>query len=343
MFETDCFMFKLDIWQNLYCFSFKILYNIFSDAILGGLVYMVPNNENIYINEIFSKSIYKELSLLNLFISNYAFDADIIWCRVAFNKNEQWNQAKHSHSFYELHLCLSGCAKFEDKEHNPLIINPGQFILMPPKQSHKLCEVSEDFSKLVFGFTLKLKDSDEYNFLKSSFANIPMMVFTASKTMLEIPQKILDDIAMHNKGFKLMITEFLTTLIIEIARIIDTYVNPVGTRIEYKNKDKRLDQLILYMRDNLNRNLTVGDFAAQSNMSSKQLNRIMLENYNMSVSDFFKKEKIEKAKDLLVHTELSMSQIAHELGFGDEFSMSKTFKRIEGMTPAKYRSSYFLK
>ena len=89
--------------------------------------------------------------------------------------------------------------------------------------------------------------------------------------------------------------------------------------------------------------LTVEDFAAQSNMSSKQLNRIMFENYNMSVAEFFKNERIEKAKDLLTHTELSMSQIAHKIGFSDEFSMSKIFKRLEGMTPAKYRSSYFLK
>lgn len=294
-----------------------------------------------YINENVSRSVCKKFSRLNLSISNYAFDSNVIWCRVAFNKSEIWNQAKHSHSFYELHLCLSGSAVFEDKNKNILTITPGEFIFLPPKQSHKLCQVSDDFSKLVFGFVLKLKESDEYSFLKESFENFPIKVFKASQTMLEAPQKILDDIEKHDKCFKLMASEVLSTVIIEIARIINP--SNKNTDIKYENKDKRLDALILYMRDNLSRHLTVEDFAAQSNMSSKQLNRIMFENYNMSVAEFFKKERIEKAKELLTHTELSMSQIAHKVGFSDEFSMGKIFKRLEGMTPARYRSSYFLK
>ena len=339
MFKIDLFMFISDICEILYCYFKRIMYNILTDIIIG-VICLISNEEISYIDKNVSNSICKKLSRLNLSISNYAFDANIIWFRVAFNKSEIWNQAKHSHSFYELHLCLSGYAIFEDREHNTLFLNPGDFILLPPKQSHKLCGVSDDFSKLVFGFALKIKKSDEYEFLQSSFEKIPIKVFQASQTMLEIPQKILDDIAMYDRGYKLMVSEMLATLIIEIARIIN---NHNISSIKYENKDKRLDNLILYMRDNLHRNLTVEDFAAQSNMSSKQLNRIMFENYNMSVAEFFKKERIEKAKDLLTHTELSMSQIAHKIGFSDEFSMSKIFKRLEGMTPAKYRSSYFLK
>lgn len=302
---------------------------------------MPQNNKISYIDESIPTSVCKEFSRLNISISNYAFDSNIIWCRIAFNNREIWNTAKHSHSFYELHLCLSGEAVFEAGNNNLLTINPGEFIFLPPKQSHKLCQVSDDFSKFVFGFVLKLKESDEYSFLKESFNNIPIGVFKASQTMLEAPQRILNDIAQHNNGFKLMSSMFLSSVIIEIARIINpSYKN---TNIKYENKDKRLDALILYMRDNLQQHLTVEDFAAQSNMSSKQLNRIMFENYNMSVSEFFKKERIEKAKDLITHTELSMGQIAQKVGFSDEFSMGKIFKRIEGMTPARYRSSYFLK
>lgn len=294
-----------------------------------------------FINDSVSRALCKELSRMNLSISNYAFESNVIWCRVAFNKSEIWNTAKHSHSFYELHLCLSGYAEFEDKNQNSLKIHPGEFIFWPPKQSHRLCSVSDNFAKLVFGFALKFNQSDEYAFFKEAFENIPIRVFKASNTMLQIPQRILDDIERHEKGFKLMVSEILSTLIIEIARII----NPSGknTDITYENKDKRLDTLILYMRDNLQQHLTVEDFAAQSNMSSKQLNRIMLENYNMSVADFFKKERIEKAKELLTRTELSMGQIAHKVGLSDEFSFGKLFKRLEGMTPARYRSSYFLK
>lgn len=302
---------------------------------------MGPTTDKIYIRQDISKTVCKKFSRLNISISNYAFNANVIWCRVAFSKYESWNFARHSHSFYELHLCLSGNAQFENKKHEILNLHSGEFIIFPPGETHKFCGASDDFSKLVFGFALKINDSDEYTFLKPAFDKFPIKVYKASDTMLEAPKKILNDIEHQHLGFKLMTTQLLTTVIIDTARIIHPFEQI--SSIKYENKDKRLDSLILYMRDNLHRHLTIEDFAAVSSMSSKQLDRLMKENYNMSVAEFFKKEKIEKAKDLLIHTELSISQIAQKIGYSDEFSMSKTFKRIEGLTPAKYRSSYFLK
>ena len=49
--------------------------------------------------------------------------------------------------------------------------------------------------------------------------------------------------------------------------------------------------------------------------------------------------KIERAKDLLIENELSVSEIAHELGFEDVHYFSRAFKKWTGMTPAQYRES----
>lgn len=283
----------------------------------------------------------KELSRLDISISNYAFESKSIWCRIAFNANETWNQAKHSHSFYELHLCLNGGASFRTKDDNILTINPGKFILFPPKCSHQLIDVTDDFSKLVFGFTLELKESEEYASLKSSFNNVPIKVFSASDELIQTPAKIIKIIKNHPKCYKLLISELLSLTIIDVGNTINPQSE--STAIKYIDKDTRLDSLILYMQDNLSRTLTTEDLASQANLSSKQLNRLMQQTYGMTVSDYFKKERIKKARYLLTHTELSMEQIAHKIGFSDEFSMAKAFKRIEGMSPSKYRSSFFLK
>ena len=288
-----------------------------------------------------SKPFCKELSRLDISISNYAFDSKVIWCRVAFNNNETLNQAQHSHSFYELHLCLSGSASFRTKSNDILTITSGEFVLFPPKQSHQLIDVTEDFSKLVFGFTLELKESEEYIYLKSSFDNITQKVFVASQELKEMPSKILNIIKRRPKCYKLLISNILAMIIVECGNCINPYNE--ATAIRYIDKDRRLESLILYMQDNLSRTLTTEDLATQANLSSKQLNRLMQQTYGMTVSDYFKKERIKKARYLLTHTELSMEQIAHKIGFSDEFSMAKAFKRIEGMSPSKYRSSFFLK
>ena len=154
-------------------------------------------------------------------------------------------------------------------------------------------------------------------------------------------RNILEEIKMRRKGFKFTICELLSLLIIESARVI----NPKKKEdvLKYSSKDTKLDSIILYMRNNIHANLTADEIAAVANMSSKQLNRIMLENYNMSISTFFKREKISKAKEMLEKTDMSIRQIAEAVGFSDEFSFSKSFKKIEGNTPASYRSAYYQK
>ena len=276
--------------------------------------------DNRYIDLSISQAVLKELARLQLKISNYAFESQIIWCRVALNKFEVWNKAEHHHSFYELHLCCSGTATFEVQKDSEITIKAGDFVIFSPSTRHKLLYYSDDFSKLVLGFTLDVKESDELKFITDSYSDIKNKAYMASDRMLSVPTDILEEIKMRRKGFKFTICELLSLLIIESARVI-----------------------ILYMKNNIHANLTADEIAAVANMSSKQLNRIMLENYNLSISAFFKREKISKAKEMLEKTDMSIRQIAEAVGFSDEFSFGKSFKRTEGNTPAGYRSAYFQK
>lgn len=278
----------------------------------------------------------KELAQLELTISNYAFEADVLWCR--FARNERWNVAIHNHSFYELHFCLSGFAKFCNNKNEVLSLQPGSFVIFQAGQEHRLSFSSENFEKLVFAFHLTLKPSEDLPFFESAYNNISFNVFEASDKMIRYTQKLCEESNSDSPAYKLSVTNLLSELILEIARIITPQHH--SRKILYKNKDNRLDTLVLFIRDNLSHHLTSEDFAAESNMSIKQLNRLMEATYHMSVSDFFRKERIEKAKQLLIDTTYTIAQIAQEVGFSDEFSFSKTFKRMTGVPPGFFRTSF---
>ena len=49
---------------------------------------------------------------------------------------------------------------------------------------------------------------------------------------------------------------------------------------------------------------------------------------------------IEKAKEILTTTNLSISQIAYQLGFEYPQSFSKLFKAKSGVSPLEYRKSF---
>ncbi|GMQ57511.1 hypothetical protein AN1V17_19060 [Vallitalea sediminicola] len=50
--------------------------------------------------------------------------------------------------------------------------------------------------------------------------------------------------------------------------------------------------------------------------------------------------KIEKAKDLLVSTKMTINQIAEEVGYNNVTSFIRRFKQLIGTTPGRYRKDY---
>lgn len=49
--------------------------------------------------------------------------------------------------------------------------------------------------------------------------------------------------------------------------------------------------------------------------------------------------RVERAKELLLSTDLTYEQITDELSFGTQQYFSRVFKKKTGMTPSAFRSS----
>jgi transcriptional regulator GlxA family with amidase domain len=58
--------------------------------------------------------------------------------------------------------------------------------------------------------------------------------------------------------------------------------------------------------------------------------------------DYLQQTRIEAARQLLEHTDLSMVEIMCHVGYGDMKSFRNLFLRITGLTPKAYREKYAL-
>lgn len=59
-----------------------------------------------------------------------------------------------------------------------------------------------------------------------------------------------------------------------------------------------------------------------------------------SINTFQQNIKIERIKELLEYDELSIGQIAEDLGFGNAAYLSTAFKKHTGITPSQYRRQH---
>ena len=107
----------------------------------------------------------KELSRLNLSFSVENIALKTYWCRTAIKEVKTFMNKQHSHSFFEIHLCIKGSAEFIF-DNEKVLLREGEFIFIPKKMSHQIVKISEDFVKLVWGFNAKSekdKTDADYN------------------------------------------------------------------------------------------------------------------------------------------------------------------------------------
>lgn len=85
-------------------------------------------------------------------------------------------------------------------------------------------------------------------------------------------------------------------------------------------------------------------FSIQKFLSKKilkdysSLSKLFSEVEGVTIEQFFILQKIEKAKEWLTYNELSLSQIALNLGYSSTQHLSSQFKKVTGMTPTAFKS-----
>ncbi len=95
---------------------------------------------------------------------------------------------------------------------------------------------------------------------------------------------------------------------------------------------------IVHLNEHYAENVTVEQLARISHYSEAQFRRLFHALTHMAPSDYITNVRINAAKTLLRTTDRRISDIATETGFFDHAHFIRTFKRLTGTTPAKYRS-----
>lgn len=83
--------------------------------------------------------------------------------------------------------------------------------------------------------------------------------------------------------------------------------------------------------------LTLVDVAGLSGLSPSYFSSLFKRAMGIHYQEYLSRVRIEEAKYLLSATDYPLSQIAVSVGYSDQSSFSKAFKRVTGLTPNQYR------
>ncbi|GBG08597.1 AraC family transcriptional regulator [Paenibacillus agaridevorans] len=105
--------------------------------------------------------------------------------------------------------------------------------------------------------------------------------------------------------------------------------------------DPRISRLCNYMQMNLEKKLALPDLAAYLFISESHLRLLFRKTMGISPSEYLRQLRLQRAKDLLVNTTYSLSEIAELSGFQTLNHFSRMFKSNESIPATEYRKRYY--
>ena len=93
-----------------------------------------------------------------------------------------------------------------------------------------------------------------------------------------------------------------------------------------------------YINDNLDRPIKLKEIAELLNLSQFYFSHMFKQSFGVAPYRYVIQQRIERAKKLIRHSKLPLTNIAYECGFSSQSQMTQHFRQIVGVTPKVYRT-----
>jgi len=190
-------------------------------------------------------------------------------------------------------------------------------------------------------------------------ANIPYSGVSLSNGKFEcivIDFHCIDGMALDQLNLPHVMTvtdsKYFEALFFEILHVwrsncsyTDLQVNSLIYKLVYKltveindTSNKKTPLILEYINENLHeKSLSVSGICQAFFISESTLMRNIKKMTGISTSEYIKLQRLEKAKDYLLHSEKSIKEIAAECGFTTQYYFSNSFKKKYGCSPINYQ------
>ncbi len=248
----------------------------------------------------------------------------------------------HWHSDIELLLIIEGSVilntaqqKYELKKDDLFLVNRNEI--------HSLARTKENNTILALQFTPKFCNSYFPTLQRIKFVDRHLKSDGYPDLWKEI-RKYLTDIVMDyykkDNGYQLKLMSNLNMIVFRLLSDIG-YEEIDEDKIFSEEKSlTRLNRIINYIQENYMNKISLKDLATKENLDMYYLSHFIKKKLGVSFQEYVNKVRLEKAVDLIVHTNKKHLDICIECGFSDYRYLSKLFFKEYGCKPFSYKIEY---
>jgi AraC-like DNA-binding protein len=265
-------------------------------------------------------------------------------------RNPQSAFPLHIHDFHEIALVFFGRAT-HFTAHEAYEIQGGDIINIKPGQAHGFKNIREltlmnilvnpvFFEENYFGiqnlpaYHILFDNEPEAGSAVSSFSVIHFrMKLNTFLTLKSLIESISQEMTERPKGYQVTVTGYFLHFLAFLSRAYDEkkqHVSSYGADVI---------RLIEFVKDHYRGFLTMDQLLEISGMSESRVQRIFKHHFGCSPFQYINRLRLSAAKDDLILTSKSITEIALDLGFNDSNYFTRRFKESAGMSPREFRSN----
>lgn len=249
------------------------------------------------------------------------------------------NRIYHWHSEMEVILVLEGSIKI-DLPDKAIILNQYDIMLLNCNEVHGFSSNGSHNYVLILQI--------DPRFCKRYYPQLAQTVFTdpcfrfqedqsRSVPLIQSLAKLLLCFYQKPERYPLKLMAMLYDLVCFLLDHTSTVIvgdNP--TRIKSR-RINRINDIILYMKENHMRKLTLQEIASRQKVSTYYLSHFFHQATGIAFTDYLTLIRLEKAAKLLATTNLNLLEICLESGFSDYRYLNRAFARTYACTPLEFR------
>jgi len=224
-------------------------------------------------------------------------------------------------------------------------LGPGDMVLLEPGMKHALSSQPPGVSAGEGATTLLMCGYCEFDGaistpLKNSMPSVVVVRneeihrHTWLKTTLD---QMSCELINTEPGAELVIDKLTEILIIELFRI--NFGREEQNAFLSALKDKRLSKALQALHSSPETHWTIQSLADHVGISRAALAKRFRDLVGQPMYEYLTAIRVEKAKNLLRGSGLSVAEVAYRIGYESDIAFSRTFKKQTGLTPAKFRKA----
>ena len=230
--------------------------------------------------------------------------------------------------------------------HQGYVVGPQQLAVIPAMQIFSINDISPDAAGFMCFISREmLAEATQKTVAFFQLTGQPVVDLTPAQTdyINAIFARLLAEYAESGGSRTDIIWPYLQALMAELSR---AYAGALRAKSDAdQGNDQFGERLVQEFMDRLNDPAhyvpplakPVSQFADWLNVSTNHLNKVVKASTGQSPSVWVDKRRMLEAKVLLYQSTLSIGQIALELGFGDQASFGKFFRRHAHVSPSAFR------